>query len=163
MRELHALHGGFWKQYLQIFLGWYFRHVWATLFLNLLQRWLQGLLGCFLWEGWVGLLCLLEFANFRLCLTSRRPWRKVGPQVLWKLEKKKKQFIVLGNNCCLVTHIACYMKMKILIELTWTFSMEVPLFIKLLIIPLSSRVDWQESGVSNPCCECSLIITPSLE
>ena len=58
-----------------------------------------------------------------------------------KIRKEKKKFIVLGNNCCLVTHIACYMKMKILIELTWTFSMEVPVFIKLLIIPPSSRVD----------------------
>ena len=45
-----------------------------------------------------------------------------------KIRKEKKKFIVLGNNCCLVTHIACYMKMKILIELTWTFSMEVPLY-----------------------------------
>ena len=58
-----------------------------------------------------------------------------------KIRKEKKKFIVLGNNCCLVTHIACYMKMKILIELTWTFSMEVSVFMKLLIIPPSSRVD----------------------
>ena len=67
-------------------------------------------------------------------------WKKAWSPSAVKIRKEKK-IILLGNNCWLVTHIACYMKMKILIELTWTFSMEGSVFIKLLIIPPSSWID----------------------
>ena len=73
-----------------------------------------------------------------LQLALKKGW---SPGAVKIRKVKKKQFIVLGNNCCLVMHIACYMKMKILIELTWTFSMEGSVFIKVLIIPPSSRID----------------------